>query len=77
MDEASLQFHIENEDCFGTLATLLDLVSQSLKKEGSPRHAEVLLLLRDRLMYLQRGYRIEKLEPARQKRPRSRPLAQS
>jgi hypothetical protein len=77
MDEASLQFHIENEDCFGTLSTVLDLVGQRLKKEGSPRHAEVLLRLRDRLMYLQREYRIEKLGPPGKPGPSSGPLAQS
>jgi hypothetical protein len=29
-------------------------------------NAETLLRLRDRLMYLQRGYRIEKIEPERE-----------
>ena len=31
MNDASLQFHIEQNDCFGTLATVLDLVSQDLR----------------------------------------------
>jgi hypothetical protein len=63
MDEVSLQFHIEENDYFGTLATVLDLVSQDLRKKGELRHAESLLGLRDPLMHLQREYRIEKIEP--------------
>ena len=62
-EEASLQFHIEKNDCFGTLATVLDLVSQDLRKKGHHRNAETLGRLRDRLMYLQQGYRIEKIQP--------------
>jgi hypothetical protein len=34
MNEASLQFHIEENDYFGTLATVLDLVSQDLRNKG-------------------------------------------
>ncbi len=50
MNEASLQFHIDENDYFGTLATVLDLVSQDLRKKGHPRNAETLGRLRDRLM---------------------------
>lgn len=63
MNEKSLQFHIQQNDCFGTLATVLDLVSQDLRKKGHRGNAETLRRLRDRLMYLQQGYRIEKIEP--------------
>jgi hypothetical protein len=42
MDEVSLQFHIEENDYFGTLATVLDLVSQVLRKKGQQRNAETL-----------------------------------
>jgi hypothetical protein len=62
MNEASLQFHIEANDYFGTLATVLDLVSQDLRKKGHRRHAETLRRLRDNLVYLQRSHRIEKIE---------------
>ena len=62
MNEASLQFHIQENDLFGTLATVLDLVSQDLRKKGHATNAETLLRRRDRLMYLQRGYRIEKTD---------------
>src|SRR5439155_9106989 len=62
-EEASLQFHIEENDCFGTLATVLDLVSQDLRKKGHRSNAETLGRLRDWLMYLQQGYRIKKIQP--------------
>jgi hypothetical protein len=62
MTEESLQFHIEQNDCFGTLATVLDLVSQDPQKKGQNRNAEILQRLRDRLMDLQQGYRIQKIQ---------------
>jgi hypothetical protein len=65
MNEASLQFHIKENDYFGTLATVLDLVSQDLRQKGHCSNAETLDGLRDRLMYLQQGYRIEKIQPYR------------
>ena len=62
MEKASLQFHIEANDYFGTLATVMDLVSQDLKKKGQRRSADTLRRQRDRLMYFQGGYRIAKVE---------------
>jgi hypothetical protein len=64
MNEASLQFHIEANDYFGTLAPVLDLVSQDLRKKGHRSNAETLLRLRDNLVYLQQGYRIENVRSA-------------
>jgi hypothetical protein len=62
MTEESLQFHIEQNDYFGTLATVIDLVSQDLQKNGQNRNAEILQRLRDNLVYLQRSHRIAKLD---------------
>jgi hypothetical protein len=39
MNEQGLQFHIEANDYFGTLATVLDLVSQDLARRGYKPHA--------------------------------------
>jgi len=50
MTEASLQFHIQENDYFGTLATVLDLVSQDLRKKGHHRKADTLGRLRDDLV---------------------------
>jgi hypothetical protein len=58
MNEAGVQFHIENNDYFGTLATVLDLVSQDLRKKGHHGNAEKLSRLRDDLLYLQNRYHI-------------------
>jgi hypothetical protein len=63
MNEESLQFHIQENDCLGTLATVVDLVSQSLKKRGAPSEIAALARVRDQLMYPQRGYRLEKGKP--------------
>jgi hypothetical protein len=65
MTEASIQFHIEKNDYFGTLATVIDLVSQDLRKNGQNRNAEILQRLRDNLVYLQRSHRIAKLRDKR------------
>jgi hypothetical protein len=65
MTEASIQFHIEKNDYFGTLATVIDLVSQDLRKNGQNRNAEILQRLRDNLVYLQRTHRIAKLRDKR------------
>jgi hypothetical protein len=63
MNEGRLQFHIKENDYFGTLATVLDLVSQDLRRRGDRGNAETLGRLRDPLMYLQQGYRIERAHP--------------
>ncbi len=59
MNENRLKFHIEANDYFGTVATVLDLLAQD--RRGRIRHAETLRRLRDELLYLQGGYRIERL----------------
>jgi hypothetical protein len=54
-----LGFHIKNDDYFGTLATLLDLLRQEFKRKDSKINAErILKNLTDDLMYLQRNYKI-------------------
>jgi len=40
MNQTGLQFHIDENDYFGTLATVLDLASQDLHKKGHLRNAE-------------------------------------
>jgi hypothetical protein len=60
MDESCLQFHIEENDYFGTIATVLDLVSQDLRNKGHHSNAETLSRLRDDFVYLQNRYCIRK-----------------
>jgi hypothetical protein len=61
MNETSLQFHIQENDYFGTLATVLDLLRQDLNRRRYHRHAETLTRLCDDQVYLQRSHRIEKV----------------
>ncbi len=60
MPQDSLTFHIQENDYFGTLATVLDCLRQDLDRREYRRHAKTLASLRDELMYLQRRYRIER-----------------
>ena len=62
MNERSLQFHIQQNDYFGTLATVLDLLRQDLDHRGYNPHAATLSRLCNELVYLQRSHRIEKIE---------------
>jgi hypothetical protein len=63
MNEESLQFHIQENDCLGTLATVVDQVSQSLRKRGAASEIAALSRVRDQLMYLQQHYALEELVP--------------
>ena len=62
MHQHSLEFHIQENDYFGTLATVLDLVRQDLERCGFNAHAETLSRLRNDLVYLQSSYCIEQYE---------------
>ena len=61
MQQKSLDFHIAENDYFGTLATVLDLIRQDLDRRKYRRHAAALAGLRDELIYLQRSHRIEEI----------------
>ena len=60
MNFNNLHFHIQENDLFGTVATVLDLVKEDIEKRGYQReHAELLRQQRDELLFLQRNnYRI-------------------
>jgi len=61
MDEDRIKFHIDADDYFGTVATVLDLVAQDVRKGSRFHTAGTLLRLRDELLYLQGRYRIEEV----------------
>lgn len=55
----SLKFHVDSQDYFGTLATIIDLMKQErimLEK----RHQEMIKTLVEELTYLQKEYKIVK-----------------
>lgn len=61
-----ISFHVENDDYFVTLATIMGLLEDYLKsamRTGAPPqslHISILHDLKDDLMHLQRHYRIER-----------------
>jgi hypothetical protein len=61
MAQGSLEFHIEHNDYFGTVATVLDLVVQDLNRSGYTHHTETLAALCDELVHLQQHYHIEEM----------------
>jgi hypothetical protein len=61
MSQQSIEFHIQENDYFGTLATVLDLIRQDLDTREYRRHSVALAALCNELMYLQRSHRIEAL----------------
>ena len=59
-DIKGLQFHIESDDYFGTLATVLSLLKQNLSKGESLKELDLLDRKVEELMYLQNNYKIAK-----------------
>ncbi|MCR4342592.1 MAG: hypothetical protein NUV40_01650 [Patescibacteria group bacterium] len=64
MHKKQLERHIENDDYFGTLATVLNMARQTLEKDmRGPKknwHIKLLQSLEEDLIYLQREYKITK-----------------
>lgn len=57
IDIKSIEFHIENNDYFGTLATILSIISQSKDEKAK---LDILKRLEESLMFLQNNYIIIK-----------------
>jgi len=59
-DESSVKFHVENDDYFGTIATILSLIKQEIKKgaNSTPEIETTLKNLEKDLLYLQNNYQI-------------------
>jgi hypothetical protein len=61
MDRENLLFHIKSNDYFGTLATILDLMNQSVEQNGFKKDdAKLIAHLRDDLVYLNANYVIRR-----------------
>ena len=64
MHKKQLEKHIERDNYFGTLATVLNMARQTLEKDmRGPKknwHIKLLQSLEEDLMYLQQNYKIEK-----------------
>ena len=64
MHKKQLENHIENDDYFGTLATVINMARQTLEKDmRGPKknwHIKLLQSLEEDLIYLQENYKIDK-----------------
>jgi len=61
MSKKSLKFHINSSDYFGTLATILSLVRQTIgNKKSIDNNIKTLDNIEKDLMYLQQNYKIVK-----------------
>jgi hypothetical protein len=60
-DEKSVKFHIKSDDYFGTIATVLSLIKQQIKKDAC-KNADILSQtlnnIEKDLMFLQNNYQI-------------------
>ena len=60
-DEKSVRFHVQNDDYFGTVATILSLIRQKVDRDqpaGSEVMTKTLDNLEKDLMFLQKNYKI-------------------
>lgn len=61
-DEAGVKFHIKSDDYFGTIATVLNLLKQKIRKDGRSDAAvlgKTLKNLEKDLLFLQKNYEIK------------------
>lgn len=58
MNKEKVKFHVKNDDYFGTLATVLDLVRQNLNPFNQKKEKSTLEGAVKDLMHLQKNYRI-------------------
>jgi len=61
-NETSVKFHIENDDYFGTMAAILDLIKQQLEKDecyNALMIRKTLKNLEKDLLFLQNNYQIK------------------
>jgi uncharacterized protein YcgL (UPF0745 family) len=58
-DQKSANFHVKNNDYFGTLATIITLLEENknLKEED---YKKILKNIKEDLIYLQKNFKIEK-----------------
>lgn len=78
-DEASVKFHVENDDYFGTIAAVLSLIKQKIKKDSRPDAAtleKILKNLEKELMFLQKNYQINAKSKDKNKRPKGKLISQ-
>ena len=74
-DESSVKFHIVCDDYFGTIATVLSLVKQQIKKSDGPRTVALKKTLNNvekDLLFLQKNYQIKPKTKNKKSRPKGK-----
>ncbi len=78
-DINSLKFHIKNDDYFGTIATILNLLKQEIKKNAGQDSAifkKTLNNLEKDLLFLQKNYQIKPKMKNKNKTPDGKLISQ-
>ncbi len=78
-DKASVKFHVENDDYFGTIAAVLSLIKQQIKKDDCANAAtlnKILKNLEKELMFLQKNYQINPKIKNKNKIPKGKLISQ-
>ena len=72
-DEASVKWHVASDDYFGTLATILSLLKQQLKKSDQTAALKTTFANVERdLLYLQANYQIKPKTKKRKSIPKGK-----
>jgi len=78
-DEASVKFHVTNNDYFGTIATILSLIKQQIKTSGVQDAAslnKIFQNLENDLLYLQNHYQIKPKSRKKNMTPKGKLISQ-
>ena len=78
-DEASVKFHVASDDYFGTIATILNLIKQQIKKGGALDAAtlnKIFKNLEKDLLYLQNNYQIKPKSRKKKITPKGKLISQ-
>ncbi len=78
-DENSVRFHVKNNDYFGTIAAILSLIKQEIKKDGRTNAAtfnKILSNLEEELLFLQNNYQISPNIKKRKSTPKGKLISQ-
>ena len=78
-DEASTRFHVEQDDYFGTIATILSLLKQKIKENPAtlaPDFLTTLNNLEKDLIWLQNNYQIKPRTKKKNRMPKGKDSSQ-
>lgn len=78
-DEAGIKFHVKNGDYFGTMAAVLSLIKQQIKKGSDPETTtlnKVFKNLEKDLLFLQNNYQIKLKSKNKNKTPKGKLISQ-